>query len=101
MSDINLSDADEGAEAPAQVADATLKPKVWRAKVVQEFTDNILIRTCLEIVEGGETLKSHEILFQVFERFHGSRELKINRPSGDPMSSCIRKSSWRSRRSRL
>jgi hypothetical protein len=73
-SDAAEEDAENVAEAAAQVDDASLKPKVWRAKVVQEFVDNITIRTCLEIVEGGETLKSHEILFQVFERFHARVE---------------------------
>ncbi len=67
-------DHSDDAAGEALSVSATLKPKIWRVKVVQEYIDNILIRTCLEIVEGGETWKVHEILFQVFERFHARVE---------------------------
>jgi hypothetical protein len=43
---------------------AELKPKIWRAAVVQEYKDNIVIRVGLEIAEGGETMKLHEIFFR-------------------------------------
>ena len=50
------------------------RKKVWRAAVVQEFDDNLLIRSCLEIVESGETLKLHEIHYKLFERYHARLE---------------------------
>jgi hypothetical protein len=50
---------DEAAETGAE-----LKPKIWRAAVVQEFKDNIIIRVGLEIAEGGEKMKLHEIFFR-------------------------------------
>jgi hypothetical protein len=59
MSDKSASDEEE--DDTSQVEP---KPKLWRAAVVQEYKDNLIIRVCLEIAEGGETLKMHEILFR-------------------------------------
>jgi hypothetical protein len=36
--------------------------------------DNLLIRTCLEIVEGGQTFKMHEVHNQLFEIYHTRME---------------------------
>ena len=61
----NSDEEEEGAEVGELIeSDSELKPKIWRAAVVQEYKDNLIIRVCLEIVEGGETLKTHEILFR-------------------------------------
>jgi hypothetical protein len=61
-------------DEPPSESTTTLKKKVWRFQVVQEFTDNLLIRTCLEIVEGGLMLRLCEIHYQVFERYHARME---------------------------
>ncbi len=37
---------------------------------MQEYLDSLLIQTCLEIVEGGDHLKTSEIHYQLFDRFH-------------------------------
>lgn len=57
------SDEDEEEGEPSN-CETDLKPKIWRAAVVQEYKDNLIIRVCLEITEGGEFLKMHEILFR-------------------------------------
>ena len=49
MADSHSTDS-EGGDAVG----VNLKPKVWRALLVQDFLDNLLICSCLEIVEGGE-----------------------------------------------
>ena len=68
------TDDEDLAAAFASESATSLKKKVWRLQVVQEFTDNVLIRCCLEIVEGGEFLKACEIHYQVFERYHARIE---------------------------
>ena len=68
------TDDDESGFPNATTGSTSLKKKVWRLQVVHEFTDNILIRTCLEIVEGGELMKMCEIHYQVFERYHARIE---------------------------
>jgi len=74
MADDEPESGSEGEEQTAEESGAHLKPKVWRAAVVQEFNDNVLIRSCLEIVESGETMKLHEIHFNLFERYHARIE---------------------------
>ena len=62
----NNSDGGDDPPAKCQVP----RPKLWRAQAVQEYLDHLLIQTCLEIVESGDHLKTCEIHFQLFERFH-------------------------------
>jgi hypothetical protein len=61
-------------QIPLQDETQSLKPKVWRLALVQEYMDNLLIRSCLEIVEGGQVLKLHEIHSQLFEIYHSRME---------------------------
>ena len=68
MQDSAGNNSDAGDDPPARPQ--APRPKLWRAQAVQEYLDNILIRTCLEIVEGGDVLKLCEIQFQIFDRFH-------------------------------
>jgi hypothetical protein len=65
-----VSDTDDAED----IIDGTLKPKIWRAQVVQDFMDNLLLRSSLEIVEGGETLRMCEIHSQLFDRYHARIE---------------------------
>ena len=48
-----------------------MKPKVWRQQAVQEYIDNLLILSALEIVEGGAKMRACEIHYELFSRFHG------------------------------
>jgi hypothetical protein len=65
MSASNSDEEDDDAEVGGLLESETdLRPKIWRAAVVQEYKDNLIIRVCLEITESGEILKMHEIFFR-------------------------------------
>ena len=65
-----MSVTSEDTDVGDDLVDTVLKPKLWRAQVVQDFLDTLLICSCLEIVEGGETFKMCEIHFGLFDRYH-------------------------------
>ncbi len=64
MSAPNSDDEEDEEVGDLLASETDLKPKIWRAAVVQEYKDNLIIRVCLEITESGETLKMHEIFFR-------------------------------------
>jgi hypothetical protein len=64
------SGSESGDVLPSLQPPKKLKPKMWRYQPVQEYTDNLLILSCLDIVEGGEKLRTCEIHYQLFASFH-------------------------------
>jgi hypothetical protein len=74
MSSDSAGDEDVRDGTPEAVASVRhskpTKPKLWRFQPVQEYTDNLLILSCLEIVESGEKLRLCEIHYRLFESFH-------------------------------
>jgi hypothetical protein len=84
MSAANSDDEDDDEVGELLESGTDLKPKVWRAAVVQEYKDNLIIRVCLEITESGEVLKMHEIFFRqdclrCCDCFRGSHLLQVVR----------------------
>ena len=79
------SDAGGAQEDDSAPALGALKPKRWQKLSVQEYTDCILLRTGIEITESGVTLKTYELHYQCFERYHARIENSAAFPRPDEL----------------